>query len=116
MQTKVFEIRDRATFLVGLAVKLRAQPETFVEDFLLGRAGFGEDSDLIILMNPTYPQKAEWDAYARTDRTWRIAHMYIQHNWQHLKSGDVIDVEFILKETTTKKESERENESSPISN
>ena len=35
-----------------------------------------------------------------------IYNKYIINNWNSLKSGEVIDVEFILKETSTKKISE----------
>ena len=35
------------------------------------------------------------------------AHCYIERKWRELKDGDVIDVEFILGETTSIKISER---------
>ncbi|KKL90716.1 hypothetical protein LCGC14_1901950, partial [marine sediment metagenome] len=40
-------------------------------------------------------------------RTVAEAHRYVAAHWDELKSGDVIDVEFVLDETTEKKVSER---------
>lgn len=34
------------------------------------------------------------------------AHKYIQQHWDELQSGEVVDVEYILGETTVKKESD----------
>jgi hypothetical protein len=47
------------------------------------------------------------DPYDWCDRTWTAAHRWIIEHWAELKDGDVVDVEFILGETTTPKESER---------
>lgn len=44
-------------------------------------------------------------------RTFPVAHSFIENNWDELKDGDVIDVEFILGETAEKKVSERITES-----
>lgn len=52
-------------------------------------------------------KKMECDPYAWGDRTWTVAHVFIEANWDNLKDGDVIDVEHILGESTTKKLSER---------
>jgi hypothetical protein len=50
------------------------------------------------------------DAYHWGDRTMQTAHIYIDEHFAELNDGDVIDVEFILGESTEKKISER-NES-----
>ncbi len=40
-----------------------------------------------------------------------VAHHYIIEHWAELSDGDVVDVEFILKETTVLKVSERDERS-----
>jgi hypothetical protein len=45
--------------------------------------------------------------WPRDPRTKPYAHVYIEAHWHDLKDGDVIDVEFILGETTSPKVSER---------
>lgn len=40
----------------------------------------------------------------------QVAHDFITKNYDTLQSGEVIDVEFILGETTTKKKSDRYHE------
>jgi len=47
------------------------------------------------------------DPYGWKGRTMPVAHNYIIENWEEIRDGDVIDVEFILGETTVKKVSER---------
>jgi hypothetical protein len=49
------------------------------------------------------------DPYDHGDRTWAVAHNHIIENWNAIKDGDVIDVQFILGETKEKKRSERED-------
>jgi hypothetical protein len=41
-------------------------------------------------------------------RTMIYAHKYIIENWASLRDGDVVDVQFILRETKESKKSERE--------
>ena len=40
------------------------------------------------------------------DRTYHVAHLYVQQHWDEITSGDVVDVEFVLGETDAPKESE----------
>jgi len=103
METKVFEIRDKATFVVVLATMID-QSNSEPENYLFRRAGFG--SPLIQLTSFNRSQ-SQFDPYDWGDRTYTTAHDYIEKNWYGLYSGEVIDIEYILKETTTKKISER---------
>ena len=108
MNIKAFEIRDKATFIPVMAVSMTAADET--ERFLLLRAGY-HNSFCVVLCRMECPGKdrnATYDPYAWGDRTFTAAHLYIVDHWHSLNSGDVIDVEFLLGETTTKKVSERE--------
>lgn len=109
MITKLFEIRDRLTFVPALAVRISAMNDG-AEQYLLERAGYSFDRHYVLL----YPMTGDFHV-AGTDpdetwnggRTFTAAHRYILENWKALESGDVIDVEFILNETTDIKQSER---------
>ena len=107
-EMKTFEIRDRGTFVPALAVQLNPSNED--ERRLLGRAGFGrlpsEHRQYIFLIKLT-DAKCEWDPIEWGDRTMLVAHKHIVDFWRDLRPGEVVDVEFILGETTTKKEPER---------
>lgn len=130
MEAKLFEVRDRATFMPVIAIALTVREfdpmiltEKDVEEerrrkdaemFLLRRVGYSRerlhedcDSPYILLTRLDGGTPAEYDEYAWGNRTWHYAHHYINENWTTLKSGDVIDVEYILNESNKPKESER---------
>jgi len=106
---KFLEIRDRATCITAIAVKF--SPKNEQERWLLMTAGFGnsvvEQKEYVlfgginggakdILTNP----------YKQHSRTMYTAHIYVQKNFDELKNGQVIDVEFILGETGKPKTTE----------
>ena len=109
---KMFEVRDRGTFIPVIGFLLTTDNEREIQ--LLARAGFSyksvskwHDSDfkfMLYINLCTYA--AQCDPYDWPDRTNHCAHKYIQENWFKLDTGSVIDVEFILGETKTRKESE----------
>lgn len=104
MEIKVFEIRDKATFIPACAIKMASTNEK--EDYLLRRAGFAS-GDHVVLMR-FHDDEAHYDPYAWGNRrTLTNAHQYIAKYFDSLESGDVIDVEFILGETRDPKASER---------
>lgn len=116
MFIKLFEVRDRATFIPAMAVLLRNRtPEEF---FLLRRAGFGSyeiggdwplhNAVPYVLLVHLGTSRAHHDSYDWGNRTMSVAHAHIINHWDELESGDVLDVEFILGETPTKKHSEEE--------
>lgn len=105
MQTKLLEIRDVATMIPALAVRI--EPENAEQEFLARHAGYGEPYCLVMLTFLSGGRKAEYDPFDWGDRTMTTAHQYIVSFWHELKDGDVIDVQFILGETTEKKVSER---------
>lgn len=118
IETKLFELRDRATFIPIIASLMREQeaipenpePEiTDAEAFLLRRAGYSPtDHPPLVLLARLDGGECHYDVYGwRNPRTWGRAHEFIIDHWTELQSGDVIDVEFILGETLTKKVSER---------
>jgi hypothetical protein len=112
MKTKLFEIRDRATFLPVIATLL-SQPDNEAEQYLLRRVGYSCRSlkllPCVLMGRLSGSGTFANDEYEHSGdtRTLRVAHRYIQKHWEELESGDVIDVEYLLKESTEPKISER---------
>lgn len=113
MVTKTFEIRDRATFIPVLAIKM--QPACEADRYLFSRAGFGVGSDqqaqyiMLVKIDGGDCGKATSDPYgwSNQSRTMLVAHDYINKNFNFLNSGDVVCVENILGELPEPKISER---------
>ncbi len=111
MQVKLFEIRDRMTFIPVMAIRSSSRDEA--ERFLMSSAGYGlteadHASYYFVIKLPDGEATCRIDPHGwGNSRTMYSAHIYIQTNWEQLESGDVIDIEFALGETTTKKQSER---------
>jgi len=97
---KLLEIRDRNTFVPAMAICVSG-----ADGYLMRRAGFGDRPMIYLVMLAT--EKCRYDPYNWDNpRTMGNAHKHIEEHWNELRDGDVIDVEFILSETTTKKTSE----------
>jgi len=102
MNAKLFEIRDRATFIPVLAVKL--EPLCGADMYLLARSGYGSSAEsqseyvMLIQINGgsglAKSDPYDWEG----SRTYRVAHDYIITNFDKLDAGDVVDVENILGE------------------
>lgn len=113
MTTMLLEVRDVATTIPVLAMRLGSLDEKAKR--LLRRAGFGrsdeEHAGYVFVWNMTsggVPRvtQATTDPFSWSGRTMQEAHRYIRENFSKLKDGDVIDVEFILGETSEPKRSE----------
>lgn len=104
METKLFELRDRMTFIPIIATRCTSLLTD--EQYLLRRAGYSNNTQLILLTR-LEGGKAFCNAYDWGDRTFQVAHEYITKHWPSLKTGDVIDVEYILGETGSPKQSEK---------
>ena len=110
MEIKMFEVRDRATFIPVMAIK--PNPRCEAERALLARGGFGRDAEaqqrytIVVKMNDSMGATYDPYAWVKCGRTMNHAHRHIEANWDKLASGDVVDVEFILGETAAPKESE----------
>jgi hypothetical protein len=70
------------------------------------RAGYAPDTPLVLLTRLDGGRSC-YDPYEWNDRTWQVAHNFIQESWENLESGTVVDVQFILNETNEPKISER---------
>jgi hypothetical protein len=107
MLVKLFELRDRATFIPIICFECSLEGRTKEETFLLRRAGYSNDFRCILLTRLDGGNKSCYDPYDWNDRTFQQSHKYIEEQWDKLISGEVIDVEYILGESKTKKISER---------
>lgn len=105
MIVKLLEVRDRATFIPVMAVSTSAN-DNDEQDYLLRRCGF-LSGDCVILSRVSGGGISTADPYDWGDRTMQVAHVYIESKFEELKDGDVVDVEFILGESTFRKTSER---------
>ena len=107
MEIKIIEIRDRGTYIPVMAIKM--QSDNPAERYHLRRLGYGVDDVLIMVVRIDVKNKATYAHYDYNDRTMSNAHRFIEKHYDELESGDVIDVEFILGETTKPKKSENMN-------
>ena len=112
MILKAIEIRDAATFIPAVAIKM--EPANEAQRYLMARVGFrdGQDGPAITLMILS-SQKAmadpyEWTSLAMGPRTMPVAHQWLEQHFDEVADGDVVDVEFILGETSAPKVSERQ--------
>ncbi len=106
-RTIALEIRDEGTFIPVIATKAHSNDEA--EQWLLRRAGFGEDAWQVFVTR-LIDADTQHDAFNwGCSRTMKQAHLYIQKHFDELEPGDVIDVSYILGETNEKKVSERWN-------
>lgn len=108
-KTKTFEIRDKGTFIPAIAIEIFGGETTIGYDieidlWLARCAGYREPCILLVRMQGG---QCEYDQFNWNDRTMHVAHSHIINNWAILHSGSVIDVEFILGESTECKISER---------
>jgi hypothetical protein len=119
MRVKLLEVRDRGTCMPCFAFKPNEAKEDhendayakqhIVESFLVGRSGYGGNCDAVVFGSLVDPNRCQYDPYSWPHdgaRTLKAAHHYVSENWGDIESGDVIDVELILGESTMKKTSE----------
>jgi hypothetical protein len=111
MTAKLFEVRDIATFIPMLAIKL--DPSCEAERYLLARSGYGTTKEVqskyVLLCQITgglgrcTSDPYEWNTITRT---YPEAHKSIIKSFDDLESGAVVDVQFILGERDAPKVSE----------
>ena len=103
MYIKCIEIRDHATCIPAIAIKM--EYSDLIEHKFLWRCGYPQDGNGVVLMKLD-DQKATSDPYEWGGRTMPAAHLYILENWDNIKSGDVVDSRVYLKETDQPAEAE----------
>jgi hypothetical protein len=107
MEIKCLEIRDAMTFIPVICI--RPVPTNKAQHYLLCRDGYSGDlRERCIIYIDAQCRGVSYDPYnwPANPRTHRVAHLHIEKYWHDLRDGDVIDVEFILGETSSKKISE----------
>ncbi len=111
MQVKLFEVRDRATFIPVMATKVNAANEA--QAALLRASGYGDDPyEYVILARiaggggQSFCDPYDWAG----GRTLQVAHQFIRDNFERLEDGFVVDVEFILGETGQPKSAEAKSQ------
>jgi len=107
-EIKFFEVRDKATFIPVMAIKLQYYIDNLTENelFLLNTSGYEGTYVLYTPLDGLNHGRIHYAPYEWNDRTHRFAHEWIRDHWHKLMSGDVVDVEFILNETAAPKESQ----------
>lgn len=106
IEVKLFEVRDRATFVPVACVMLRGSM-TVEDSYLCRRVGYDLIRNNVLYFRLNGDGKALSDPHEWGDRTNQTAHLHILSEWNDLKSGDVVDVEYILGEANSKKITER---------
>ena len=99
METKLFEVRDRGTCMSVMATAMDTMANCSErERKILKHAGYGRR---LILFGVAHGGPFSYDPYDwGNERTRFTAHRYVEQNWDDLSSGEVIDVPFILGEST----------------
>lgn len=108
MEIKCLELRDCGTFISVICI--RPVPDNEAQRYLLRRDGYrGDATEQCVILIDAQCRGVAYDPYdwVTGGRTKRVAHDWISRNWQGIRDGDVIDVEWILGESATKKVSER---------
>lgn len=111
-EVKLFEIRDEGTCMVCIAIK--PHPQDDVERWCYARSGYGTEAHgqrQYVMLAPMHAGLGTLtcDPFKHGPaRTLRVAHQYIIDMWYELSSGEVVDVQYIEKETETPKRPERE--------
>lgn len=104
MEVKLFEVRDRATFIPVMAVKLQ-RGTIEAERYLLSKSGYTDKSYVVLWC--LSGGRAVYDEYDwGSNITMRTAHEYIRVRFDGLRSGDVIDAEYIRGESDEPVQSE----------
>lgn len=103
MKIKVFEVRDRMTMIPVLAIKLES--ENIHQQKLLHHAGYSPFETYYLVLH-VVSFEFQFDSHAWNDRTLGHAHHYIKKHFDEMVDGEVIDIEFILGETSERKVSD----------
>ena len=98
MKTKLLEIRDRMTMIPAIAVQISG-----ADGPLARAAGYGS---ACVLFGRADGPTMVYDPFHWRDRTMMQAHMWLRDHFDEVETGDVVDVEFLLGETSSPKVAE----------
>jgi hypothetical protein len=104
VKAKIIEVRDRATYIPVLAVRM--DPSNLHEARMLAGTGFGHEPLVSVARIGGGLGMMTCDPYDWGDRTMQTAHLYIVDHFDEIGEYDVVDVENILGETVRPKVSE----------
>jgi len=109
MEIRLFEVRDRATFIPVMAIcfdpdKIKRESQ---DEYLLSMAGYDGWYILYAPLDGLKSGEINYDSSHWNDRTHKTAHEYIKTHWDELKPGDVVDCEFIRGESKESKTMQR---------
>jgi len=102
MEIKLFEVRDSDTFIAAFGFTTDNPAPGQAQ--LLAREGYRDRQIMFGYLSGERP--ASPDPYFWKCRTMSTAHNHAFVNWDRLRDGDVIDVQYILGERTEPKKSE----------
>lgn len=125
VEVKLIEVRDAGTTIVTMWWKWELSQASNQDAWMVRRAGFYANADdprkaqavydmytmgldLNQIGNEGCKINYNPDAWGRKhkERTLSAAHRYIEAHWSELRSGDLVDVEYILGETKQPKTTE----------
>ena len=105
MTSKTFELRDVATTIPVLAIRL--DPACDADFHVLASAGFAPDPGTYLLLVHLESMRVQYAPENwGNNRTMHVAHRYLLDAFDRLMPGAVVDVQWILGETETAKRSE----------
>jgi len=103
-EVKGIEILDTATCIPVLAMRVNPSTITPREAQMFRRGGFGQmprNADIYTWMMTLSGSLINYDSHNwRNQRTLGGAHRYIEQHWDELNSGDIIDMEYVLGESS----------------
>lgn len=103
MLTKAFEVLDRHTFIPVMATVMDGRED---ELYIIRAAGFTTLGSKVVVTKLNC-LTSEYDPNVWESRTMINAHRFIEDNFYNIPTGHVIDVEYLLGETETKKGSNK---------
>lgn len=119
IEVKFIEVRDDGTTMPCMVTAICVNATmTEAENWLVRRGGWGEgqvglyfatlcpDANAYAIGLPGHPYIHTWSR-GQNSRTLTVAWEWVQVHWDEVKSGDLIDVEFLLGERKTPKLSDR---------
>jgi len=108
MESFMIEIRDRGTFVPALVTRI--DPANIYQAFLCECAGIQSAPRTIVLtVFAAFQHRlvcSNIDCEEWCDRTFRVAHKYVEENFDFVRENPVVDVEFVNGETLAPKVSE----------